>query len=75
MKTNVMATHQKCLADAFLMRTHNICFYGEMNDYVSAHPADIYVRSMEWQYIIRKEIRNNSVLSRCLGQSDITNKN
>ena len=30
MKTYVVGTHQKCLGEALLMSTHNICFHGEI---------------------------------------------
>ena len=29
-KTYVVGTHWNCLAEAILMSTHNICFYGEI---------------------------------------------
>ena len=29
MKTYVVGTHYKCLTEALLMSTHNICFHGE----------------------------------------------
>ena len=30
MKTNVVGSHQKCLSEALLMSTHNICFNGKL---------------------------------------------
>ena len=33
MKTYVVGTHLKCLNEALLMSTHNICFRGEIRKY------------------------------------------
>ena len=30
MKTFIVGTHKKCLDEALLMRTHNVCFCGEV---------------------------------------------
>ena len=36
LKTYVVGTHQKHLGKALLMRTHNICFHGEIEKNVSS---------------------------------------
>ena len=38
MKTHVVGTHQKCLTEALLMSTHNICFHGDIRKLLCGYP-------------------------------------
>ena len=38
MKTYEVGTHKKCLAQALLMSTHNICFHGEIRKILCGYP-------------------------------------
>ena len=38
MKTYVVGTHYKRLAEALLMNTHNICFHGEIRKMLFEYP-------------------------------------
>ena len=50
MKTYVVGTHKKRLAEVLLMSTHNICFHGEIKKILCGYPL-LSVAIKPWTYI------------------------
>ena len=51
-----MSTHKKCLAEALLMSTHNICFRGEIRKIFTGYPP--LARPMRSSVLVLLSSRN-----------------